>query len=283
MGHKLNTLIALFVAIIFSFTACEEADIGGMFISGESANQRFEQSMEWNAQHPSCEIVVPSDDYLIFSMSDSHVGGTNNLDIFFSNAKTTKASAVVMVGDLTTGHEKDYAVFQQHIPSTDSLSTFLIAGNHDLYFNGWNQFYSRFGSSTYIFTIKTPAAKDLFICLDTGGGTLGSKQLDWLKDILQTKRTDYRRCILFTHNNLFRFRRTASTNPLVEELHVLMELFTKNQVDMVVTGHDHVQNASSFGNTTHIVMDALKDGSSHSGYFQLNVKNGNIEYKFVNL
>lgn len=283
MGHKLNILMVLFVAIIFSFTGCGEADIGGMFISGESANQRFEQSMEWNAQHPSREIVVLSDDYLILSMSDSHVGGTNNLDIFFNDAKTTKASAVVMVGDLTTGHAADYDVFQQHIPNRDSLTSFLIAGNHDLYFNGWNQFYSRFGSSTYIFTIKTPAAKDLFICLDSGGGTLGSKQLDWLKDILQTKRTDYRRCILFTHNNLFRFRRTASTNPLVEELHVLMELFTKNHVDMVVTGHDHVQNANLFGNTTHIVMDALKDGSSHSGYFQLNVKNGNIEYKFVNL
>ena len=185
MGHPSNTLIALFLALSLSFTACEKADIAGMFISDESVNQRFEQSMEWNAQHPYHEIVVPSDEYSILSMGDSHVGGTNNLDIFLNNAKTINASAVVMVGDLTTGHAEDYAVFHQHIPNKDSLPSFLIAGNHDLYFDGWDQFYSRFGSSTYIFTIKTSVATDMFICLDTGGATLGNKQLDWLKDILQ--------------------------------------------------------------------------------------------------
>jgi len=144
-------------------------------------------------------------------------------------------------------------------------------------------FYSHFGSSTYIFTIKTNVASDLFICLDTGGGTLGNKQLDWLEDKLQSLRPDYRRCIVFTHNNFFRFQHTSSTNPLVEELQILMDLFTKYQVNMVVTGHDHEHDVELFGNTTYLVMDALKDGLSNSGYLQLIIENGNIEYKFINL
>ena len=94
-----------------------------------------------------------------------------------------------MAGDLTTGHEEDYNVFEQHLPQQDSLPAFLIAGNHDLFFNGWKEFYSRFGSSTYLFTVKTPDATDLFICLETGGGTLGDKQLEWLINILQTIRS----------------------------------------------------------------------------------------------
>jgi hypothetical protein len=157
-----------------------------------------------------------------------------------------------------------------------------MVGNHDLWFNGWNQFYSRFGSSTYIFTIETPAAKDLFICLDTGSGTLGKKQMDWLKEILQTSRNEYRYCILFTHNNMFRNRHTSSTNPLVEELHVLIELFTIHKVDMIITAHDHIKYEEKFGNTIYITMDALEDGLDYSGYFKLNMIDGNIDYEFIN-
>ncbi len=51
---------------------------------------------------------------------------------------------------------------------------------------------------------------------------------------------------------------------------------------MVITGHDHQQYAKLFGNTAHIVMDALMDGLSNSGYFQLEVKSGNLEYRFLN-
>ena len=34
-----------------------------------------------------------------------------------------------------------------------------MAGNHDLFYDGWKEFYSRFGSSTYLFTVKTPDAR----------------------------------------------------------------------------------------------------------------------------
>ncbi|MCD6597394.1 MAG: metallophosphoesterase [Bacteroidales bacterium] len=283
MEYPIKSLITFLLLISFAFNACEELDVRGMFISYESVNNRFEQSMEWNASHPFREIIVSSNNYSILSMGDSHVGSTTNLDIFFKNARGTNASAVVLVGDITSGHAEDYEIFQQHLPDQDSLPSFPIIGNHDLYFNGWTQFYSRFGSSTYIFTIKTNEATDLFICLDTGGGTLGNKQLDWLENKLQTLRSDYRHCIVFTHNNFFRFRHTSSTNPLVEELQILMDLFTKYQVNMVVTGHDHEHDVELFGNTTYIVMDALKDGLSNAGYVQLIINNGIIEYNFINL
>jgi DNA repair exonuclease SbcCD nuclease subunit len=216
-------------------------------------------------------------------MSDSHVGGTNNLDSFLTIARTRNANAVLLAGDLTTGHTKDYEVFQKHLTDTDSMPTFLSVGNHDLHFSGWEDYYARFGSSSYLFTIKTPVATDLFICLDTGGGTLGDKQMDWLVNILQTMRSKYRRCTVFTHNNFFRFRHAESTNPPVEELAVLIEIFTKYKVDMVITGHDHKQDAVLFGLTTYIVMDPLEDTESNAGYLQLTVKNGKTEFRFERL
>ena len=278
MEHKLNSRFVLLISILIMLSSCiKKEDIA------ETANQRFIQSMDWNNVHSYSEIIVPEDDYIILSMGDSHVGGTKNLDSFYKIAKTKKAAAVVMAGDLTTGQEKDYKVFEEHLPSQDSLASFSVAGNHDLFSNGWNEYYSRFGSSSYHFTIKTPNATDLFICLETGGGTLGNRQLDWLINLLKTSRLGYRNCIVITHNNILRTRHTDSTNPPVEETEVLLELFAKYNVNMVITGHDHKQDATVFGITTYIIMDALKDGESNAGYFQIRVNNGKIDYEFENL
>lgn len=265
----------LLAAILFMLSACSKTDD-----SGETANQRFIESMDWNKNHSFREITVSTDDYTILSMSDAHVGGTKNLDRFLKTAKSQNVSAVVMAGDLTTGKPEDYSVFEKHLPPSDSLSYFCLLGNHDLHYNGWKNFYADFGSASYLFTVQTPAATDLFICLDTSGGTLGDMQLDWLRYILQTMRSEYRHCMVFTHNNFFRSRHTDSTNPLEEELTTLVDLFTKHSVDMVITGHDHLQDKTVFGITTYIIMDAIKDGLNNAGFFRIMIKSGNIEYAF---
>lgn len=276
----MNQGFSLLMAISAILAGCTKIED---FPAGESVNQRFVQSIDWNMNHGYREIEVRSDAYSILSMADSHVGGTENLDSFLRIVKTSDASAVVMDGDLTGGKKEDYDLFESHISFQDSLPLFLIAGNHDLFNNSWKEFYTRFGSSTYLFTVKTPVANDLFICLETGSGTLGEKQLEWLRDILQTIRPEFRHCLVFTHNNLFRARHTLSTSLQVEEVDILIELFTKYNVEMVITGHDHVRDAALFGMTTYIQIDALKDGLSNAGYFKLMVKGDNIEYEFEDL
>jgi predicted phosphodiesterase len=276
---KINCWFILLVI----FSSCEEFEFRGFITSYETVNQRFDQSMDWNRDHPFKVITVPVEDYTMFILSDCHVGGTKNLDFILDEASRADASAVVMAGDLTTGHASDYITFQQYLPDFEILPTFQIVGNHDLFFDGWKQFYSLLGSTAYLFTVQTPTASDLYICLDTGGGTLGSDQLDWLKGILKTLRPDYRRCILFTHNNLFRIRHTSSANPVVEELQVLIELCIRHQIDMVVAGHDHVRNDVKHGNTIHITLDASEDGYKDAGYLKLFLNQGEIEYDFVNL
>jgi predicted phosphodiesterase len=279
MEYRLAKIFVLLYSVILMY-ACETIDLTGMFISTESVDDRFAQSLAWNNTLPPQQLLVPSDEYLLIAMTDSHIGDPTNLDTLCSRAKKQKAVAVVMVGDLTTGKADQYEVLSQHIPSQDSLRTFQMVGNHELYFGGWKEFYKRFGSSMYYFTIKSPLAEDLFICLDSGSGTLGRKQLSWLKNLLELKRNTYRRCVVFSHNNLYRIRHTGSTNPLVDELLVLSELFLKHRVDMVITGHDHVKNELVFGNTIHITMQALLVGMKDAGYFHLNVKKGIISYSF---
>ena len=261
-------------------SACDKADLTGMFVTTESVDDRFEQSVAWNEAHSAIELVASTDDYSLYAMGDSHIGNPRNLDTLLQRAKENDIKAVVMVGDITTGKADQYEVLDKHIPSQDSIRTFFVAGNHDVYFGGWKEFYRRFGSSTYYFTVKTPSANDLYICLDTGSGTLGSKQLAWFKNVLETNRKEYRRCVVFTHNNLYRVRHTGSTNPVAEEIATLSELFLIHDVDMVITGHDHEGNVRVFGKTTHITMDALLVEYKGAGYFYFNVKNGEISFRF---
>jgi predicted phosphodiesterase len=258
--------------------ACNDEDPPG------SANQRFYQSMEWNDMHQFQQIAVPTDDYSILSVADIHAGGTANLDNFIGKAKHMAPAAVVIAGDLTLmGAAEDFVEFEKHIPLKDSLNCLFVAGNHDLYLDGWPEFFNRFGSSTYYFSVITPVASDLFICIETGGFSLGNKQLDWLKRILENNRLAYRRCIIFTHVNFFRTRRTTSTNPFPEEVKALLALFFKNNVDMVVAGHDHEHSLELFGNTTYMIMDALEDDFHDAGYLKLKITNGEVIYSFEKL
>lgn len=274
---ELKLIQRISILAILSLAACT-----GFEDLSETANQRFIQSIEWNNTHSFKEIFVASDDYSILAMGDSHVGTTKNLDELFNIGKSSQATALVMAGDLTTGKSKDYDTFQEHLPSEDSLPTFLVAGNHDLRTGGWQEFLTRFGSSSYQFTIKTPVAKDLFLCLETGGGTLGDKQLSWLINILNTTRSNYRHCVVITHNNILRPRHTDSTNPPIEETEVLLELFHTFRVDMVITAHDHQRDMQSLGNTSYIIVDALEDGLSNAGYFKIQFENGGLRYEFEN-
>ncbi|MFO7790586.1 MAG: metallophosphoesterase [Bacteroidales bacterium] len=282
METKPGKLVCLFLLSLL-FTACDLFEMRGFVASYESVNERFDQSMEWNDEHPFKTITVADDDYNIFVMADSHTGGVLNLNAFFDEAIDINAVAAVMVGDLTNGHSADYKKFDNQVPDEDVLLTFPVVGNHDLYFDGWKQFYKHFGSSTYLFTVNTATSSDLYICLDTGSGTLGSSQLNWLKDILENERQAYRYCVVFTHNNLFRIRHTTSTNPCVEELRVLTDLSVRYNIDVIITGHDHKRNLVVMGNTTHVTLDALKDDYKYAGYFNLHIENGDLGYDFINL
>lgn len=281
MQNLIIKTICLFACVVFS--SCEKIDLRSALMSYEKVSERFDQSMEWNTRQGYPKIVTSDDAYKIMVMADSHIGSTENYDLFIKDVLQKKSLAVVMNGDITTGRSEDYNTLSAIRPDKNDIESFLTVGNHDLYFNGWEEFYARFGASVYYFTVKSPLASDLFICLDSGSGTLGEKQMQWLKRILENKRKEYRHCVVFTHVNFFRTRHTGSTNLLVEELHTLMDMFHEYQVNMIITGHDHIKSVEVLGNTTYLTMDALLDGNEQAGYLLLHIDEKELNYTFVNL
>ena len=279
---KIKNGIILFIIVMLS--ACiGDADLTGFVRSTDRIEERYQFSSKWNETHPPEKIIVTQEEYDILVAADLHIGDTTSYMSFLSQGTQPEITAMVFVGDIVSGKEKDYETFNRLLPADDIKPSFVLVGNHELYFDGWKHFSRLFGSSVYYFTIATPTKEDLFICLDSGSGTLGKSQLKWLKDLLENSRSAYDQCVIFTHVNFFRNRHTLSTNPLTNELLVLIDLFEQNKVNMVIMGHDHDRSVNVLGNTTYLTMDALLNGLPNSGYIRLKKDNTGIQHEFIEL
>lgn len=279
-----NQLRIAFFALMAVLLGCNQhPDFSGLLYSPDRVDDRFEQSADWNKNHPAQNLISASENYQLLVAGDSHIGGLQNFNTMLSEARKPENLAMVIVGDVVTGQKEDFDKLKNVLPDFNQVPYFLMVGNHDLYFDGWKTFYEYFGSSTYYFTVQTPQYNDIYICLDSGAGTLGAKQLAWLKNLLSAQRTNYRNCIIFSHVNFFREHHTGSTNPLETELEVLLPLFARYNVNMVIMGHDHTRTITEFGKTTYLTMDALKDGVSNASFVKLQVSENKIGYEFQEL
>lgn len=267
--------------LIIGFSSCSKLDIGGFFNSTSDADKRFAESMEWNASHPQKVISISDSVYYIHAGGDSHIGETAALESLLNLSKNPQIAALFIAGDVTTGKLDGYDSLRALFNRTDSVNVFMTTGNHDLYFSGWDTWIDYFGSACYTLAVNTPAGSDLFVFLDSGSGTLGKDQFNWLETTLENDRDSYRHCVVITHLNFFRNGAGMSTNPSVEEIGALLDLFAENNVNMVITGHDHDQYVESFGNNTYLTMDALVKEPEERTFLRLAVYPDSLSYEFV--
>lgn len=276
------------LAIIFTIAGVQYACIGDTDLTGfvrstDRIEDRYRSSAEWNKTHLPKKIISEEEDYNLLIAADLHIGDTANYIKFLRHGIQPDIAAMVLVGDIVSGKEKDYETFQRLLPDNEVKMSFLLVGNHELYFDGWKHYFRLFGSSFYYFTIKTPTKEDLYICLDSGSGTLGKSQLSWLKTLLEKNRHTYDKCVIFTHVNFFRDRHTLSTNPLTNELLLLMDLFEQYQVNYVIMGHDHVRAVNIIGKTTYLTLDALVDEMPDAGFLKLMKKSAGLQHEFYSI
>lgn len=282
MADKLRVILLAGMGMLILLPGCKHnLDVGGVISTESSVNERFEQSIQWNAENERRISGTYGQEYQVILAGDPHVGGIENLETLIDAAHDSMALALVLAGDVCTGKPEDYRRLDSVLSRSTIVPNCLVVGNHDLYFDGWNSFYNYFGSSTYTMDILTPGAQDLYIFLDSGGGTLGSLQLEWLRELLEDHRNEYRHVIVISHCNFFRNRMTGSTVPLNEELIVLLDLFERHRVDMQIYGHDHDRYIEEFGNTTYITLDAMVDGVEQASYLVLTVNADGLNYTFV--
>lgn len=282
--------------IAMLFVACgpdTRLDMVGMFAgSSPTIDERFEQSQQYNQQAGFATIQALTEEYHVYVCTDTHIHGTRTRwEHFIKSYRADLLCPVaVHLGDIIDARtEFEYVedALKRHpliemLPSKDTLMA--VCGNHDIYFKQWEHFIKTFKTSSYYFVVKTPLdSKDLFIVYDSADGTVGKKQLDWLRETLAwAKEQDFRHIVACTHTNLFKRDGSQghSSNFPIEETYALLNLLTDNGVDMQWTGHDHFREITRVKDMTSIIVDSMEDDDQEP-YYMLVTMGDKIDYEFV--
>ncbi len=290
MKNKFSSLF--FVLCSLFFVGCERLDMSGMFYgSSPRNNERFADSMKYNEANGYQTVVAPSDDYKVYFATDFHVDSTTLHTQHWVRAiqADSECIAAVALGDMMNGRQK-YDYFLQAIAPLREASfpLFITAGNHDIYFSEWPSFVEHFGTATYYFEVQTPHHKDLYICLDTSDGTVGTDQMKWLRETFAAlgSTATYRHVIIYTHTHMFKpdGAQGHTSNFPMEETYELLDVLGANGVDWYVSGHRHSRDVREFRGVTYYILDAIQESYPDADAFYMVALVGEtLQAEFVSL
>ena len=287
---KRQHLIIIAAAAIMA-TGCNRLDIAGMFVNRSDTEARVADWIDYDNQHGMPVIENAPDEYHVYSCSDSHYSerdsivpqGENDRLYKYITAERNDPKAIFAIhaGDMV--NESGEAGFRmtraalRYNPVTQAKpdSCFLVLGNHDVYFNCADYFKQYFHTSTYTVTVKTVGGfQDLFIFLDSGNGTHGKRQLEWLEEQL-SHRSEYRHCMVVSHNWPFRTSYNYTTTPAAnlpeDEQYAFMDLMSRSNVELVIMGHFHMREQRQFGGVEYVMTDNLNETEDNPSWLVVNV------------
>ena len=253
-------------------SSCNRLDVLGMVVNRSDTEERVAEWLDYNDHNGMPVINGAPDDYTFYSCSDIHVNDDNTRFANYITKERNDAEALfsIVAGDLANESGEGPFLLAESAMQYDATihadddPCFPIIGNHDVYFNCADFYKQHFHTSTYTVTVNTVSGhKDLFIFLDSGNGTHGKRQLDWLETQL-SHRSDYRHCFVISHNWLFRTTYNYTTTPAAnlpeDEQYAFMGLMSRSGVDLVIMGHFHYRDTKTFGGVKYVMTDNLNDG-----------------------
>ena len=264
--------------------SCSQTDFKGLIMpTGDGVEKRFEQSQQMNPDLNAGTVEVDGT-YLLYVCADPHINKTSvNLNFFNDVLRNDgKASFGLVLGDCTDIRHnfQTYmnALAYDPVRHLHNYDLYHLLGNHDLYFNGWEEYKKIVGPSVYWFEAVFPEGKDLYISLDSAGGTLRRKQTGWLKSFISGCRHEYRHAIILTHTNFFYTdnSQSGSGNMPVEEVYSLIDFFGKHDISLVLQGHDHYREDLTYDNVRYVVLGTIRDESEYPEYLKIEVSSDDI-------
>jgi len=263
----------IILGALLTLISCENLEITGLLAgSSPPANERFADSKKYNDANGFKTIDVQSNEYSVYVCTDAHVTtSAKGLSTFVDNCIADKTSApfAIFLGDATS--TSSFNQFEQCVSPLEKagITLFRTPGNHDLYFRLWSEYIRINNTASYYFKVVTPSdGTDLFICLDSASGTLGTDQRDWLGGILSSSKGQYRRITVFTHTHFFKrdISQDHSSNFNLEEGYDLEKLFSDYGVSLVLSGHDHFFEDSVFKKVRYLTLAAIEEGGNSAYY-----------------
>ena len=302
MKDMKKTYLIILFAVALIATNCNRLDVAGMVVNRSDTEERVADWLDYNAQNEEPVIENAPDEYHIYSCSDSHYSesdsivpqGENDRLYNYITAMRNDPEAVFAIhaGDIVNERGENGFIMTeaalQYNPETQDADKpcFLVIGNHDVYFDCSDFFKQHFHTSTYTVTVKTVGGfQDLYIFLDSGNGTHGKRQLEWLEEKL-SHREDYRYCMVISHNWLFRTSYNYTTTPAAnlpqDEQYAFMDLMSRSNVNMVIMGHFHMREQRQFGGVQYVMTDNLNEEEETPCYLVVNVEE-KVTYEYREL
>ena len=271
--------VLLAVLMVSAVSSCSHLDIKGLIMpTGDGVDSRFGQSSKMNADFKAA-VINTAENYVFYVATDPHVDQTHgNLTVFNDAFRNdAEASFGVILGDCIDIPDNlpkylEALAYDKARHICEHL-VFHVLGNHDAYFNGWEDYKELIGPSVYWFEAVFPGGKDLYMVLDTATGTLGAKQTRWLKGFLEKNRAGYRHCAVLTHTNFFYTdnSQTSSGNMPIEESFALIDFLGRQNVSLVLQGHDHYREELTYKGVNYTVVGAIADRAQAPEYLKVEV------------
>jgi len=151
------------------------------FFFHTSTRQRVSESLAYSGSLFPEAISVDSMDFKFAVFSDIHITEENDnlFDRFKQEVLQRNIDFFVVTGDLADNGLKEEMILCRKDLDNIGIPYYVTIGNHDLYqSHGWSDWKSVFGPATYSM-VFSDFLKIIF--LDSGSGTLGEKQFNWLE------------------------------------------------------------------------------------------------------
>jgi predicted phosphodiesterase len=252
-------LRAFFPALLFViFIHCSSNDLSGFFISSD-VDTRFKESLGV----PGPKSLPATDTAFTFvAVSDVHMqqGTSPHLSSLLTLVRSSHDAFLLLCGDnVQNGSECDFEALRDSLGHI-AVPAYLTLGNHDIFSGGWEYYKSIFGSGMY----AVSNGRVLLVSLDSGNGTLGKLQRDWLEGVLSHANEPL--IIVCTHFNLVSPGITEIDQfPDPGEIAYLMHLFETRGVTLVLMGHSHIRDDRTISGVRYVTLANL--GSDDGGYY----------------
>ncbi|MDR0706540.1 MAG: metallophosphoesterase [Treponema sp.] len=211
--------------------------------------------------------------YTVLILADIHFGAHPDhpdlpYDEFFQwlegkkAAGETPAFCLVLGDNAEAGTEEEYLQFKDLSDKLESdtygkIPVYSIVGNHDLYNNGWRQ-YTKY-CKPYISYYRFNTGNFSWYALDSGSGTLGGSQL---KNLVSNLKADPKPKVVFSHYPMYGGGNFYFSLSDPHERAALISAFAKNNVKIVLEGHQHPGSFYDFGSFKEYNVSAFRDRQS---------------------
>jgi predicted phosphodiesterase len=221
-------------------------------------------------------FLALGEEYSFIVLADTHItdGDDNDLGNIYSVIENNRnIKFAVVVGDITQSGSTNELQRFIDIANTLRVPFYPVIGNHDLFFNNWQNWKSMIGSTMYRIDADTAT---LFI-LDSANAFFGNYQLNWLERELKTAQG---RVFVFTHTNLFIDNLTQHEQITDVRERARIVSILRDGCDYMFMGHIHRRIPTEVGGVKYL---SLEDFKKSRHYCLVTVNKTGISYHFEGL